>query len=185
MGFVGRPLTLLFLALLAAPAIAAEISVPIRGGDDLVLEIPGTWQYDIRWPREDLPPTVTIASRERREFAILVTPIWPMGPPKPPASADEVRRLVQDAADSAKPRAVEESLPLVELSTSGKVGYYFSATDRQPEPNGYKYLTQGAVGFDELLVTFTILVNGDPKPATDQALQVLRSMHRAVKKTPA
>jgi len=185
MGFVARYLTLLALASLAVAAIANEVSVPIPGHDDLVLELPDTWQYETRWAREDLPPTVTISSRERREVAVLVTPIWPMGPPKAPPSAEDVRRLVQGAADSAKPRAVEQSLPLVDLSAPGKIGFYFSATDREPEPNGYKYLTQGAIGFDELLVTFTILTNGDPKPATDQALQMLRSMHRAAKKTPA
>ena len=185
MRFVARYLTLLVPALLAASVMAAEVRVPIPGRADLVLELPETWQYETRWPREDLPPTVTISSRERRRVAVFVTPIWPMGPPKAPPSAEEVRRLVQGAADSAKPGAVEQSLPLVELSEPGKVGFYFSATDREPEPDGYRYLTQGAIGFDELLVTFTILTNGDPKPVTDQALQMLRSMHRAVKKTPA
>ena len=184
MRFVVHHLTFLTLALLTAAAVAAEVDVPIPGRDDLVLELPDTWQYETRWPRADLPPTITITSQNRREFAILVTPFWPMGPSKPPASSDDVRRLVEGAANSAKPQAIEQNLPLVELSAPGKVGFYFSATDRQPRSNGYKYLTQGGVAFDELLVTFTILVNGDPKSATDQAMEILRSMHRAAENAP-
>jgi hypothetical protein len=69
-------------------------------------------------------------------------------------------------------------LPIVELAAPGIVGAYFSATDREPEPDGYKYLTQGILGLGDLKVTFTILVNGDPAPITEKALRMVKTMRR-------
>ena len=66
-----------------------------------------------------------------------------------------------------------------DLGASGKTGYYFSATDRAPEPGGYKYLTQGVLGMHELRVAFTVLANGQSQEPTAQALELLRSLRRA------
>ena len=170
-------LTAPMLLLAAAIACAADLRVPLQGRDDLVLSVPDDWKYQIRSPRPELPPTISVASAQRGEFLIMITPIWP-GPGKGAPDAQEIRGLVQGAASGVQPKAVERELPLREIAATDKAGYYFDATDKAPEPDGYKFLTQGAIGFKELRVTFTILVNGEPAKVRGQALEALRTMRR-------
>jgi hypothetical protein len=54
-------------------------------------------------------------------------------------------------------------------------GFYFSATDRAPKPDEYKFLTQGVVRVGELSVTFTILTNDGQDAVVKQALDALKS----------
>jgi hypothetical protein len=109
---------------------------------------------------------------------MVLTPIWPAkGAQATPSS--ELRAQTQAAATQAQPKAVESELPLKDLGASGKVGYYFSATNRARDAGGFKHLTQGVLGMNELQVNFTVLANGDAEEPTDLALEMLRSMRRA------
>jgi hypothetical protein len=85
---------------------------------------------------------------------------------------------VRRASDGPKAQAVERELPVVEFSGPSGFGAYFSATDRAPEPDGYKYLTQGMLAMGEVRVTFTVLVNGEPAPVVQQALETVKTMRR-------
>ncbi len=175
---VFRAAALLLASALALPAWADELRVPLPGRDDLVIDVPAGWHAQVRRPQAALPPTIALSGADASSFQVLITPSWPAGAATAP-TANDVRALVQGAAGQARPRAVEAELPLKDLGASGKSGYYFSATDRQPEPGGFKHLTQGAVTVNELRVTFTVLVNGQAQPTTDLALELLRSMRRA------
>jgi len=62
------------------------------------------------------------------------------------------------------------------LKVDGGTGYYFSATDRAPNPGEYKYLTQGMLPVGELVVTFTILSNDGGEAAVSAALTLLRDL---------
>ncbi|MFG6485661.1 hypothetical protein ACG04R_03195 [Roseateles sp. BYS78W] len=164
--------------ILALPALAAELRVPLPNRDDLVIDVPDGWHGQVQRPRADLPPTVAITGPNAATLQVLVTPLWPTGGAKAP-TPDDIRSMVQRSADRIRPRAVEPELKLHDLDATGKVGYYFSATDAAPEPGGFKSMSQGAVGMGELRVTFTILVNGEPAEPTSQALALVRSMRRA------
>lgn len=166
------------LILLPALACAAEFQVDLGSRDPLILDLPQGWQARVARPSPGLPPTVTIATSNSKAIQVLVTPIWPSNGAASP-TRDQIRALVQGAAEQVKRQAVEASLPLVELMASDKAGYYFAATDRAPEPDGFKHLTQGAVGMGDLRITFTILINGEPEKLRSQALEMLRGMRRA------
>lgn len=164
---------------LCLPALAEELRVPLPGHDDLVIELPAPWRAQVRRPHAELPPSVAISGPDAKALQMLITPIWPVGSAPRAPRAEELRALVQAGVTRAQPKAVESYLPLQELGAPGKTGYYFSATDRAPEPDGYRHLTQGVLGMNELRVTFTVLVNGAPQEPTAQALELLRSMRRA------
>jgi hypothetical protein len=164
------------LALFATlSALAGELRVNLPGHDDLVFDLPTGWNSRIKRPRPDLPPTIFIASVAPKSYEIQITPIWPVGIAKAPSSAD-IRAMVQGALAQAAPQAVESELKISDLGSSGKPGYYFSATDRAPEADGFKFLTQGAIAVDELRVAFTILSKGEDNQAVGQALEMLRSV---------
>jgi hypothetical protein len=162
---------------LSLPAFAAELRVPIPGRDDLILDVPAGWKSEVRRPRAEMPPTIVLTSERPRDFHVSVSPMWPVGAAKSPSKSD-IKALVEGAAKQAQAQAEEKQLPLKELEGPGKSGYYFSATDRKPEPAGFKHMTQGAVAFNELRVAFTILANAAPDKTTASALQLVRSMRR-------
>lgn len=172
-----RLITLLALAC-ALPVHAEELRVALPGHDDLVIDLPAQWHAQVRRPRAELPPSVAISDPDASALQMVVTPIWPVNGAQP-ATPSELRAQVQGAATRAKPKAVEAELPLKDLGASGKVGYYFSATDRAPDAGGFKHLTQGALGMNELQVTFTVLANGQAEEPTALALEMLRSLRRA------
>lgn len=172
-----KALTFALFVTLAGSVLADELSVQLPGREGLILTLPSGWRGTVDTPRPGLPPTITITSADLAAFQILLTPLWPVGSATHPTPAD-ILGLVQGATEQARSRAVERDLPLRELNAPGKFGYYFSATDRDVEPGGYKYLTQGAVGFGELRVTFTILANRQPQETAAKALEMVRAMRR-------
>ena len=157
---------------------ATELNVTLPDREGLVFEVPAGWRAQVNRPRSNLPPTIVLASSDPRALQVLITPIWPMGNTHAPTRSD-IQSLVQGAAENARPKAVEKTLPLSELNGPGLIGYYFAATDRSPEPNGYKFLTQGAIAFGELRITFTVLANEDSKNASAAALTMLRTLRRS------
>ena len=159
-------------------AMAAELAIKLPGRDDLVLDLPNEWAAQVNRSNADLPPTITVVPKAGAAFQVLITALWPMNGMSSPTLGG-IRSLVERGVREVQPQAVEQSLSLKEMAGVVAKGYYFSATDRQPEPNGYKYMTQGAVMLNELSITFTILVNGETSGPTEKALQMLRGAHRA------
>lgn len=88
---------------------------------------------------------------------------------------EEMKSSVERAADGASQQAVEKTIPIRELKGSSGKGYYFSATDKAPKPDEFKYLTQGMLGVGDLAVTFTILTNDGQDAVVKEALSMLSS----------
>ena len=178
-----KPLLLtLALAATLPAAAAAELRVAIAGRPDLVLDLPEGWRHQLTRPGADAAPTLLLESPKAGDFRVEIVASASAPGTKPPtaaATAAELRRRVQAEADAEAPKAGEPKPVLLDLDASGKSGYFFSATEKSPGADGYEHLTQGALGIDELRIDFTIRSHGDPKAATDAALQMLRSVRRA------
>jgi hypothetical protein len=69
---------------------------------------------------------------------------------------------------------VEKSLPLKALTGPSGSGYYFVATDRAPALGEWKYLTQGIIRVDDIVLAFTILTNDGQEATVTAALGMLR-----------
>ena len=162
---------------LSAAAMAADFVAQVQGREGLVLTLPAGWSAHLDQSQPGLPPTVKITSADRTAFQVLITPIPTTGGRS--NSPTEIRKLVERGLDNIKASAVESSISIQELAASDKAGYYFSATDRQPEPEGYKYLTQGALAFGDLKVTFTVLTNRQQGEVARQVIDMLRSAKRS------
>jgi hypothetical protein len=173
----------LVLAGVGVGAAARDVRVALGARGAIVLSVPDNWRESIEQANPNVPPTVTFTPAEGRGFQVLITPIWPGVPNAPTISPGALREQVRHASDAAQPQAVERELTVVDFSGPSGFGAYFSATDRAPEPDGYKYLTQGMVAATDLRVTFTVLVNGNPAPVVQQALTALRTMKREPAKT--
>ena len=88
---------------------------------------------------------------------------------------DEViKEFVQKSAEKVKSQSVEKTLQLVEFRGTSGQGYYFFSTDKAPKPDEYKYMTQGTLAVGDLIVTFTILTNGNHEQVAKESLTMLR-----------
>jgi hypothetical protein len=179
---MNKAIALTVLTLWTLAAAAAEVRIPLPDREDLLLNLPAQWQHQVNRPEPNMPPTIVIGTEDRQAFVLLLTPIWGPGTANRPATDAQLRSLVELSASDAKAKAVEKKLPVTKIGGTAMPGYYFSATDREPEPGGYKHLSQGAVGVKELRVTFTFLANGDPKKLQEQVLQLMRGLKRVPKK---
>ena len=113
--------TALLAIVLALPALADELRVPLKDRDELVMELPAGWRGQFRRPRPDLPPTILITTPNAGSFQMFVTPMWPMGSATAP-TAVELREVVSGAAEKARSQAIEPELKIVELAAPGKSG---------------------------------------------------------------
>jgi len=172
---------ILLTVVLAGSAVVAwprDVRVPLGTRGAVVLSVPDDWRDSIERADPDAPPTVVLTPGAGRGFHIQISPLAPRIANAPTISPGALREQVRRAADAAQPRAVERELAVVDFTGPAGYGAHFSATDREPEPDGYRHLTQGMLAAGDLRVTFTILVNGNPAPVVQQALASLRTLKR-------
>ncbi len=85
---------------------------------------------------------------------------------------------MEKGAEHAKLRSIEKTIQVKELKGAANRGYYFIATDREPEPEGYKYITQGTIRVGTLIIMFTILTNDGQDNVITEALSMLKNSSR-------
>ncbi|MBI4480046.1 MAG: hypothetical protein HY651_08500 [Acidobacteria bacterium] len=169
-----------FLSVAAAQAqqtVARSYPLPDHGS--IQFRIPESWQEQIQQAPKNLPPTITWSQKTGAAFRIMVAVGW-QGPEADARLTEaELKLRVDRSFQAIQPQAVEKKIKRRELKGPSARGYYFSATDRVPEPGEYKYLTQGIVLVDDLIVAFTIFTNDGQERVAAAALEAIRSaVHR-------
>jgi len=158
------------LLLLVTAAVADERKAfALPDNSKLELAIPPGWKDELK------DRTIAFTPREGAPFQVHITPV---GRQRPGTSADtaiQMRQSVQQGADKVKPLAAEPILTAEALTGAPGPGYYFSATDRDPKPGEFKYLTQGMLLVGDVVVGFSILTNDAQEKVRDQALAMLKS----------
>jgi len=149
-----------------------RFTLPDHG--QFVIPVPPDWKGQVSQPPNRLPPTITFTPGSGKPFQILMTMIWPATKDRAPQSREQIRATVERGAEGAKVQAVEKELRILEFQGRTGPGFYFSATDRAPKADEYKFLTQGVVRVGELSVTFTILTNDGQEAVVKQALDALK-----------
>ncbi len=166
------------LTLLMSAHASETLRVALPDRAALVIDVPEGWHAQVSQAQANLAPTIVLTGAKAHTFQVSISPSWPQGAAKAPLASD-IHALVHSEALKAKAHALEPELKLTDLDASGKSGYYFSATERQPAPEGFSHLTQGALSLNELRVDFSVLANGDSASDTRAtALEVMRSMRR-------
>jgi hypothetical protein len=163
---------------LAATAFAADgekEAFALPDGSKLELAVPSGWKDEAKASQGSTASTIMLKPAAGAPFEVVVTPV---GRQRPGTSADtsiQMRQNVQQAADKVKPNAVEPILTAEALSGAPGPGYFFSATDREPKPGGFKHLTQGMLLVGDVIVSFAILTNDGQEKVKDEALAMLKS----------
>ena len=170
--FSAVTLALALTASAAEPWQERTLSIDDRG--TLVFSSPRAWTQQTG----QSPPTIRFYNSTGQQFVVLITALWSPTQDSLFNSSANVRALVEERAEKLAPQAVERELPIQEMHGASGSGFYFSATDKAPGPNEYKYLTEGAFAVDDLLLVFTVLTNDVDSSIVNDALDVVRSARR-------
>lgn len=181
-----RSVTQLFMFFTAALAAAGAFAqdAPLRryelpNRDTLELVLPAGWTDRFEQPAGDGPPTVEIAVVEGGAAQVFVTPKWAEPADKEIRELPLLRDAVRELAERIQPEAVESFIEVRPLEGANGTGYYFSATEREPKADGFKFMSQGALQAGGLTLWFVILTNDGQDTVAVQALAMLQSaVHR-------
>ena len=165
---------LLLAATLAAAEPTTVRTFAVADHGSLQLSAPKSWPVEMRPAAGSALPTIAFGPGEGATYRVLITPLS-MARKAEPVPAPAVKQMVERAAQDAAAQSVEASLTVKELKSGAHVGYYFSATDRAPNPDEYKYMTQGMFGLGEILLSFTILTNDGHGTVVPAALNMIKT----------
>ena len=166
---------LLFTSSLTLAEGITTRSYPLQGHGSLQLQVPESWQEIVRQAPNGLPPTIVFTLENGASFQMLLTPIYSMTKEMVLPKPGDIKMHLDFAAQAAKEQAVEKTIQIMELKGPSAIGYYFSATDRDPGAGEYKYMTQGMMRVGDLAPSFTILSNDEAKTAVADALSMLKN----------
>jgi hypothetical protein len=172
-----RYLVLSFAILVASPFARAEEAVvrsyPLHGHGAFQVKMPESWKDSVAEPGDRLPPTIMFTPKAGAPFKILLTPLFSAQLDLRKPTADEIKVKLQRGADEIAQQSVEKTIEVKRLKGSTNIGYYFAATDRAPKPGEFKFLNQGVVLVENVLVTFTVLTNDGQDAVVTAALSML------------
>jgi hypothetical protein len=175
----------LFLSLaLLAPGHATAGETVLRryelpNRDTLELRLPASWVDHLEQPAGGGPPTIEIGLAEGGPRQIYITPEWPDPTAMDIRELPALRDAVRDLAERVQLRAREGILDVRQLHGANGVGYYFAATERDPGPGEFRFISQGALQVGTLTLWFTILTNEGEDTVAVEALTVLQTaIHR-------
>ena len=168
----------LMLACLIAAGCGGRSSVgqrrlPVGDRDLLVLKVPLAWKQIDRSAADGTVQSYMFTAGEGKAFRVTVTPLAAQQLKFGFSRPENIRALVENEGTDLLPNALESKIRLEELRVGDVVGYHFTLTDRAPKPGEFKYLIEGARGFPQMLVMFSILAQDRQSEVCREALSMI------------
>jgi hypothetical protein len=154
---------------------------PISGQGTLELNVPATWQDKVHSQQEKMPPTLIFKPASGSDFEITLIVSWGKKGDKGFNSPDTVRAMLQTEGQMFLPKITEPKIVLQEMKGKATTGYFFSVTDKAPEPGEYRYMTRAGIGVGTLLLKAAILHRVKESETVKDALSMLREARQAAK----
>ena len=182
LGFVMTLLvTLLIASIVAAAGQKAIRKYPIPEHGTLELNVPTPWKAEVHKPRENMPPTIIFNPAKGNDFQVMITVLWGKTGEQDFNSRDKVRTFVEKDGQKLLPNIAETKIVLTEIKGVSNSGYYFSVTDKAPNPGEYRYMSRGAIGVGNLFLNFTILHRVRDSESVRDALSIFREAKQSAK----
>jgi hypothetical protein len=167
--------SILLITLSPFPITAAEKSFPIANHGDLLLTVPDGWtQTTEKSPLPGIPSTIKFTANAGK-FEMLVTPLT--SPDNKPdfASPANAKKMAEVQLKRMLPSAREMSATIQELKGDHATGYYYTLTDKAPDPGSFEYLTSAHVAVGDALLTVMMLHHQKDLPARQAGLTMLKT----------
>ncbi len=156
-----------------------EFQIP--GYGILLLNLPTSWHDEIYRSREDQPPSIILRPKSGDEFYCWMTIRGPKEGEAGFNHPDRIKVFVKQEGETLLDRAVETEILLQELQGSHSIGYFFSLTDKSPKRGEFRYMTRGAIGVGNLLLSFTHLYHKKDSPSLKEVFLMLQEVRQRKK----
>jgi len=182
LGFVMTLLvTLLIASIVSAAGQKAIKKYPIPEHGTLELNVPTPWKGEIHKSQENMPPTIIFNPAKGNDFQVMITVLWGKTGEQDFNSREKVRTFVEKDGQKLLPNIAETKIVLTEIKGVSNRGYYFSVTDKAPNPGEYRYMTRGGIAVGNLLLNATILYRVKDSESVKDALSMLREAKQSTK----
>lgn len=186
-----RTILLFFALFLGMVSIFENISLakeaksvrefPIPGDGILLLNLPTSWHDETYRPKEDQPSSIILRPKAGDEFYCWITILWSQNGEPGFNHPDRIKVFVKQDGEAFLNRAVETQILLQELQGSHSIGYFFTLTDKSPKRGEFRYMTRGAIGVGNLLLSFTHLYHKKDSPSLKEILLILQEVRQKKK----
>ncbi len=168
--------SLLIFTLAAESVEQTTRSFAVGDHGQLELSFPKAWKVGLEQgpPGLNLPQTITLQSNDGHRFLVQITPMPVVEGKAASNDLPELRRIAQSRAEHDLQSSRETKIDLKELKGAAARGYYYSLTDKNPNPGQFKLMTAAIVGVGDLVLNVTILDNDAARPQRAQALEMLK-----------
>ena len=173
--------TLLIASIVSAAGQKAIRKYPIPGHGALELNVPVPWKGEVHKPRENMPPPIIFNPAKGNDFQVMITVLWGKTGDQDFNSQDKVQTFVEKDGQKLLANAAEGKIVLQQIKGVNDAGYYFSITDKAPNPEEYRYMTRGAIGVGNLFLNFTILHRVRDSQSIRDAISILREAKQSEK----
>jgi uncharacterized DUF497 family protein len=173
--------TFLGTSIVPAAGQKAIKKYPIPEHGTLQLSVPPSWKGEVHKSQETMPPTIIFNPAKGNDFQVMITVLWGKTGEQDFNSREKVRTSVERDGQKLLPNISETKIVLTEIKGVSNSGYYFSVTDKAPNPGEYRYMTRGSIGVGNLLLNFTIFHRVKDSQSVRDALSILREAKQSAK----
>jgi len=178
--------TVLVAAFLGTAIVCADEKTtikryPIPDHGVLELNVPASWKTKIHKPQEDMPPTMIFSPATGNDFQVTMMVLWGKKEEPDFNRTERVKTFLEKEGQKLLTRIVETKIVLNEIKGITHTGYYFSVTDKNPEPGEYRYMTRAGIGVGSLLLQVTVLHRVREAGAVNDTLFMLREAKQTPK----
>jgi hypothetical protein len=174
-------ITFLMTSIALAGGLKAVKKYPIPDHGVLELNVPTSWKGEVHKRQENMPPTIIFKPAVGKDFEVLITVLWDTAGEQDFNNPAKVRTLVENDGQKILPKSVENRLVVQQIRGINNIGYFFSLTDKAPNPGEFRYITRGGIAVGNLLLNVTILYRVKDSPPVKDALSMLREARQIVK----
>jgi hypothetical protein len=130
------------------------------------------------------PPALQLRFRPEigDAFDVQVTSVWLDAARLKETTPAFLKELTTKRAAGLLSQAVEKEAHLNQLTGAESKGFYFSLTDKAPEPGDYKYMSEGCFVTGEVMTVFTMLYRDATCPDCEQVLRMFSEAKSAKRK---
>ena len=155
------------------PADPKIFAVPRHGG--LALMIPKGWKDTVKpVPQPDFPPTIELTT-DGKKFLVLITALPSRGGEPDFNSPAKLKTIAEGQGRQMLATAKEQTISVEELKGDKAVGYFWTLTDKAPDPGSFECVTTAFVGVGDLILSVTILHHEKDAPERQAALDMLKA----------
>ena len=126
-----------------------------------------------------LPPTIEFSGEKGDTFSVQITAIPSRGGDSDFNSPAKLKKIAETLGGRMLSGSKEAALALEELKGDKAAGYVYTLTDKDPAPGSFEYITGGAVGVGDLILSVTILHHHKDAPERQAALDMLKGAKQA------